>query len=370
MVRWLGSMLMLLLVVACADDSDNSNVKDEPQGSQLRLSSATREGEGSTSGVTEGDIRVFVTTKDAIVPDFKGSFNKDNTQTIWNSNNLAIKENTQYYIYGYMPNKETVNGISSSIAKPAGGDYSAGAELTLSGMPVFTDEDYRVIIGVQRVTDNVTFTPATEGHYGYLSGIASQNYVNLLMGHLYSQLQLRFCVDKTYYALRCIHLKEVKLKSTYVANGDKVTATLSLRNGKGLTGQVAYSSAVDRDDEHPVTPEEWSLLTGGNVELVVEPEANAATPVYTVLPNTVNCAHCLFAANGTYLSIETTYDVYDRDSSKEHGNPIREDCKATNKIQVSGMAPGVRKMLTLTVAPTYLYMLSDPDLDNPTVHVN
>ena len=100
MVRWLGSMLMLLQLVACADDSDNGNVKDEPQGSQLRLSSATREGEGSNSSVTEGDIRVFVTTKDAIVPDFKGSFNKDNTQTIWNSNNLAIKENTQYYIYG------------------------------------------------------------------------------------------------------------------------------------------------------------------------------------------------------------------------------------------------------------------------------
>jgi hypothetical protein len=364
MVRWLGSMLMLLQVVACADDSDNGNVKDEPQGSQLRLSSATREGEGSNPSVTEGDIKVFVTTKDAQA--YEGSFNKNSTEAIWNSNNLDIKENTQYYIYGFMPNTEAVTG---SIAKPAGGDYSAGADLTLSGMPVFTNEDYRVIIGVQRVTDNVTFTPATEGHYGYLSGIASQNYVNLLMGHLYSQLQLRFCVDKTYYALRCIHLKEVKLKSTYVAKDGTVTATLSLRNGKGLTGQVAYSSAVDRDDDHPVTPEEWSLLTGGNVELVVEPEANAATPVYTVLPNTVNCAHCLFTANGAYLSIETTYDVYDRDSSKEHGNLIREDCKATNKIQVSGMAPGVRKMLTLTVAPTYLYMLSDPDLDNPTIHI-
>lgn len=364
MVRWLGSMLMLLLMGACADDSDSGNVKDEPQGSQLRLSSATRE--GSTSGVTEGDIRVFVTTKDAIVPDFKGSFNKDNTQTIWNSNNLAIKENTQYYIYGYMPNKETVNGISSSIAKPAGGDYSAGAELTLSGMPVFTDEDYRVIIGVQRVTDSETFTPATEGHYGYLSGIASQNYVNLLMGHLYSQLQLRFCVDKTYYALRCIHLKEVKLKSTYVANGDKVTATLSLRNGKGLTGQVTFS---DPAATTPTTQQEEKSLLKDDVELVVEPEANAANPEYTVLPNTVNCAHCLFAANGTYLSIETTYDVYDRDNSKKHGNLIRENCKATNKIQVSGMAPGVKKMLTLTVAPTYLYMLSDPDLDNPTIHI-
>lgn len=364
MVRWLGCMLMLVLVVACADDSDNGNVKDEPQGSQLRLSSATREGEGSNSSVTKGDIKVFVTTKDAQA--YEGSFNKNSTDAIWNSNNLAIKENTQYYIYGFMPNTGTVT-ITSSIAKPAGGDYSAGADLTLSGLPVFTDEDYRVIIGVQRVTDSETFTPATEGHYGYLSGIASQNYVNLLMGHLYSQLQLRFCVDKTYYALRCIHLKEVKLTSTYVANDGTVTATVSLRDGKGLTGQVAFS---DPAATTPTTPEEMSLPIGGNEELKVEPEANAANPEYTVLPKTVNCAPCLFTANGAYLSVETTYDVYDRDKTQVHGNLIRANCKATNKIQVSGMAPGVRKMLTLTVAPTYLYMLSDPDLDNPTVHVN
>ena len=334
MMRWLGSILMLFLLVACSDD----NGSNQPQDSQLRLSSVTRGDESSTPAyLAEGNIKVFITMRDADNPALTGSFDKNSTQTIWNSNNLDIKENTQYYIYGYMPNTEAVTG---SIAKPAGGDYSAGADLTLSGLPVFTDEDYRVIIGVQRVTDGETFTP---------------------------QLQLRFCVDKTYYALRCIHLKEVKLKSAYVAKGGTVTATVSLRNGKGLTGQVAYSDPVATI---PETPAECPLLTDGNVELVVEPEANAVTPVYTVLPNTVNCAHCLFTANGAYLSIETTYDVYDRDSSKKHGKRIRENCKATNKIQVSGMAPGVKKMLTLTVAPTYLYMLSDPDLDSPTLHVN
>lgn len=361
MMRWLGSILMLFLLVACSDD----NGSNQPQDSQLRLSSVTRGDESSTPAyLAEGNIKVFITMRDADNPALTGSFDKNSTQTTWNSNNLDIKENTQYYIYGYMPNTEAVTG---SIAKPAGGDYSAGADLTLSGLPVLTDEDYRVIIGVQRVTDSETFTPATEGHYGYLSGIASQNYVNLLMGHLYSQLQLRFCVDKTYYALRCIHLKEVKLKSAYVAKGGTVTATVSLRDGKGLTGQVAFS---DPAATTPTTPEEMSLLTGGNEELKVEPEANAENPIYTVLSNTVNCAPCLFTANGAYLSIETTYDVYDRDKTQEHGNLIRENCKATNKIQVSGMAPGVKKMLTLTVAPTYLYMLSDPDLDSPTLHVN
>ena len=157
-MRWLGSILMLFLLVACSDD----NGSNQPQDSQLRLSSVTRGDESSTPAyLAEGNIKVFITMRDADNPALTGSFDKNSTQTIWYSYNLDIKENTQYYIYGYMPNTEAVTG---SIAKPAGGDYSAGADLTLSGLPVFTDEDYRVIIGVQRVTDGETFTPATEGH--------------------------------------------------------------------------------------------------------------------------------------------------------------------------------------------------------------
>lgn len=355
--RWLWGSLMLmglLLQAACSDDSS-----DEPQGGNLRLLSVTRAGDDHDH-ITDGGIKMFVCTKKD--EQLSGDFDWNSG---WENKSVSVKENTQYYFYGYMPNDDDYTG---SVKKPDGSDFSGGADLKIEGLPIFTSKDVLVVVGVQKIEAEQTSEHAltSEGNYGYLSGIASQNYVNLLMGHLYSQLQLRFCVDKTYYALRCIHLKEVKLKSTYVANGDKVTATLSLRNGKGLTGQVAYSDPVATI---PETPAEWPLLTGGNVELVVEPEANAANPEYTVLSNTVNCAPCLFAANGAYLSVETKYDVYDRDNSKGHGNLIRANCKATNKIQVSGMAPGVRKMLTLTVAPTYLYVLSDPDLDNPTIYI-
>lgn len=368
-VQWLwGSLMMgsLLLPMACAEDNDNVHVSgsDEPQSNQLRLSSATREGEATTPAyLTEGNIKVFVTNKDDVV--LEGSFSKNSTDAIWNSSNLAIKENTQYYLYGYMPSM-----LPSTFGKPdGGGDFSGGAKLTLSDLPVFTDEDFRVIVSVQRVTDDATFTTATEGRFSYLSGASSQNYVNFLMGHLYSQLQLQFCVGKTYYDLRRIHLKSVKLKSTYVARGTKVTATVNLKDGKGLTGQVEYTEAAAST---PDTPEEWSLLTDGDLPLVVEPETNAESPEYTVLSNTVNCPHCIFDTNGTYLTIECSYDVYDTNVTTEHpdGNLIREGCTATNKVKVTGMAPGVKKILTLTVAPTYLYVLSDDDLNNPTIHIN
>ena len=56
--------------------------------------------------------------------------------------------------------------------------------------------------------------------------------------------------------------------------------------------------------------------------------------------------------------------VYDR-----KGNLIRKGCEATNKIPDLEASRGQRVQLNLTVNPTYLYVLSDPDLDNPTVKV-
>ena len=357
--RWLlGSMQMLLLMIsmlmlaACADDSDNDNGSgsgiDEPQTNQLRLSSATREGETAAPDyLSEGNIKVYVTSKDAVA--FEGSFSKNSSDALWNSTNLKIKEDTQYYLYGYMPNT-----VSGEIAKPDGADYSDGATLTLTGLPVFSDEDFRVIVGVQRVTDIADLTAATEGTFSYLSGPSSQNYVNLLMGHVYSQLILQFNVDETYNALRHIKLKTVKLTSTY---DEKVDATIKLQAGKSLdANSVAYSKNTDAG-------------SGSSKDLEIlkntEAEKSLTTTAADVSFGPFNCAPSTFDADGSNLTLTCTYDVYDTE-----GNKVRENCSVTNKVKVTGMAPGVKKILTLTVTPTYLYVLSDDDLNNPTIKVN
>lgn len=363
--QWLWSCLLvggLLLFVACADDHD-----DELQGGTLQLLSVTREGETTPTPeeIKSGSIRLFLATEDDYT---SGSFSEavdpgDPTNTIWTNNGASVKENTQYYFYGYMPNDIDVVW-SGSMTKPAVGDYSDGATLTLSGMPVLTDKDICVIVGVKRVTD-ASKPVATKGEYGYLSGVADENRVSLLMGHLYSQLQLQFCVDREYYALRRIHLKAVTLKSTYNAKTATVTATVHLQAGDGLTKEnVVFSNpATTRPDDDNAW--KFDLLTGDDLNLVGAPEQNAVSPEYTKIDKTVNCPYKIFDSDGTYLTIESTYDVYDTNNNK-----IREGCKAVNKVKVSGMAPGVKKILTLTVTPTYLYVLSDPDLDNPTIHLN
>jgi hypothetical protein len=65
------------------------------------------------------------------------------------------------------------------------------------------------------------------------------------------------------------------------------------------------------------------------------------------------------------LTLLSTYDVYDR-----KGNLIREDCTAENKLPNMAVARGERMQVNLTIAPSYLYQLSDPELDNPSIEID
>ena len=64
------------------------------------------------------------------------------------------------------------------------------------------------------------------------------------------------------------------------------------------------------------------------------------------------------------MMLVCTYDVYDKKN-----NLVREGCTAENKLPVS-LVRGQMVTVNLTVNPTYLYVLSEPDLDNPTITNN
>ena len=81
----------------------------------------------------------------------------------------------------------------------------------------------------------------------------------------------------------------------------------------------------------------------------------------------------------TTLILTSTYDVYDKNATSEHpeGNLVRKDCKATNTIPLSaligehfeGLRRGYKYVISMTIKPTYLYVLSEPDLNNPSVEI-
>ena len=346
-IGWLlSSMLMLLLLVSCSQDSSNDSVLDEPQGNTLRLS-AVRRANTPLSPTGNSTIKMYVMTQSAQYS--TGTF----SGASWTNTDIKVKEHEQYYMYGFMPSSYE-SSISASSSQELYNDYSRGADLTLTGLPMFPTEDICVVVGVQKVSAAQTtsdYTQALEGNYGYLSGLNSENYVNLLMDHLYGQLILQFNVDADYNDLRHIKLKSVTLTSSY---GETVNATVKLRAGNGLgLNSVAYSKNTSGGNEKSLT-----ILENGTGFITTTATATQFGPY--------NCAPCTFDADGTYLTLTCTYDVYNTDETKV----LRANCTATNKLKVSGMDHGVKKTVTLTVAPTYIFVLSDDDLNNPTIIVN
>lgn len=362
--RWLWSCLVaggLLLLSGCSGSSSEDDLQ-QPEQVALQLGAVTR-----TDGAFEipdannpaSSIKLFLTTLTPTNENpnnyslTEGSFSYKNSQ--WSSTNslnpLIVKEETPYYLYGYMP-----SSISATPSAPDG-DYSKGINLSFTGLPAITSDDICVLVGVQLVGANSTGlqTAVTEGQYGFRSNIKGQNYVNLLMAHLYAKLKVNFKIDPNYAELRSIHLKEVTLTSKY-ADGSSVT--VNLRSGQGI-GSPSFPSGSEGEIKHTISLFKSSAIIPEKV--LDKALANQVDPVLALdLP-----AYCRpVAVEGTYnLTLTTTYDVYDL-KGQNLGERVSEN---KIKFDVAEVKPGQEKKLVLTVKPTYLYVLSDNDADNPTI---
>lgn len=364
--RWLWSCLIaggLLLLAGCTDKYDEvqlpSPMPQPEEGSQLELHAITRTSGAYTipdANNPATSIKLFLAT---LTPTNEnpnlytltdGTFSYNNNQ--WSSSSaITVKEETQYYMYGYMP-----SSISATKSAPEG-DYSKGIDLTLSNLPAITTDDICVLVGVQRVgsTSTTELPDVTAGQYGFRSGIKGENFVNLLMAHLYARLSLSFKIDPDYAKLRSIHLKEVKLTSKYA---DGASVTVNLRNGVEGIGSPTFPSGSETE-EHVVT-----LLNTTDTEKVLD-KSLGNTAMSLDIP--AYCRPIAREDNKTYnLTMTTKYDVYDM-----AGVNLGER-KSVNKVQfnIATVSPGLDKPLVLTVKPTYLYILSDNDLNNPIITVN
>ena len=361
--RWLWSCLVaggLVLLSGCSGSSED----DQQQFDILQLRAVTRT-EGAFKIPNEetpaSNIRLFLATLAPTNEDPNHYSMVEGTCSYsdqWSSSSsLKVKEETPYYLYGYMP-----SSISASQSAAEGDDYSKGINLTLSNLPAITSDDICVLVGVQRVeTKSAELPTVTEGQYGFRTGIKGKNYLNLLMAHLYTRVKVSFKIDPDYAELRSIHLKKVTLTSKYT---DGESVTVNLRSGQGI-GSLTFPSGSETE-EHTVT-----LLNTSDAEKVLDKAlADSENPTLTLdLP-----AYCRPVAGDTYnLTLTTTYDVYDTKGSKlgekTSENEIKTERTSVNKIQLNraDVGPGKEKVLVLTVMPTYLYVLSDNDADNPTI---
>lgn len=258
-----------------------------------------------------------------------------------------------YNIYGYIP----VTDISGANISAINASYGQGAVMTLSGLPAVTGNDYCVTVGVLKGDDADGPDVGNLGTFAYQMTAGSDNYMFLLFDHLYAALRLQFKVDASYAALRQIRLKKIEMAADGVG---KVTCTVRLTpNNTGA---------------NPITSVEFAAesVSGPSNEVIYEAAGSSpGVPLTTggsnfyagFLPSYMDGVN---TERITRFTLHTTYDVYDRKD-----NLVRERCEADNVINLptgfSNFERGKIKTLTLTVNPTYLYVLSEPDLDNPTL---
>ena len=165
-------------------------------------------------------------------------------------------------------------------------------------------------------------------------------------------------MDATYNDLRTIKLKKLELK------GSDGTHSYSKAN-------AVITLAKNDAGSSPIT----------NISITAD-ETSSETAFATLFDETGNADnHKLSTTASDFLGcfaptlcnsfvLRTTYDVYDKKD-----NLVRKDCVAENKLGIDPLVGTLMRgeiyTINITVQPTYLYVLSepDPDPDNPTITI-
>jgi hypothetical protein len=188
----------------------------------------------------------------------------------------------------------------------------------------------------------------------------------MLLDHIYAKFHFQIKVSAAYDALRTVKVKKMQLEvldnnSDQVVNA--VTATVDIfANNKGTN---PISSITYRRSAGSVTP--YTLF---------DCEADPDNPTEPLLLTTSaqSIGTCQAPYDQQRFRLTTEYEVYDKptDASvtpqllKSHTTPN----KFTAVIDGDKKKWGYEHTVTITVNPTYLQVLSDYDLDNPTFTIN
>ena len=283
-----------------------------------------------------------------------------------------------FYLYGYTPH---TTGVTCEIQDldnntSEASEFSRGAVMTLRNLPVVTSQDLCVVVGAKngrtdyKADADYSVTGLKQGDFAYTADIVSKdgatpgNRVYLLFDHLYAALRIRMKVDGTYNAMRRIKLKELRLRtkqgSTDVPKKTDVAITLEATND-GTT-------PIKRDG----SGREKIVYTPSGSEVGDSRVYRNSTGLELTTAFTDYFASHFVAQDVTTLILTSVYDVYDTNY-----NLLREDCEAENTIVLEELISeqtytlrGRRYSIDMVIMPTYLYVLSDPDLENPMAIVN
>ena len=393
-MRWLLLLAAVLLLNACSDTDAPGDQKKERVQVELKpyassyivdedtavtrawnpspyvLYSALNGMFAEQKNLINKSIYVFFTDNNA--DPIEGNFFYKESSSQWNMNMDVTAGD--YYLYGFIPKEDAA---SATIAP--NGSYSNGAILNIEGLNTVTPSDVCVLIGAKNGPSEEDDGGLRPGSFGATINASEghNNFIFLLFDHIYASLRFRFKVDPAYAALRTIRLRKLELIAYKDDSQGSVSAKFNaeiklLANNTGaspIVGSVKFTPVATSASVPPVPIFQWD-----------------ETPEHEVVLHTdtpTDFMGCFVPGDNTYFKLRSTYDVFDNNppyDSENHvirGNLIRQGCQAENTIDLRRWfgndlttTRGHSYSLSMIVQPTYLYVLSDPDLDNPTLKIS
>ena len=328
----------------------------EVDGDPIWLVAATRSSLGSADE-SHSPIQIFLisgTTETSMTNKREGLFSFDPGTSRWSST-IGLKD-VWNSMYGFSP----ANAAYCDIKPASGTSYHSGAVMTMKNINAASGEDLCVIVGVKHSTTNDAVEP-DEGQFTFKK--EENNYLTLLLDHVFASIDFKVRIGADYSKRRFVKIKKLELLSDYKLNDVTVTQT------PGSTTFDYHKEAVTGSEEKPTgIVYDFTLDTDPQNK-----EGKALTTTGTTFPGYFAPDEDGTIAKG--LSLVCTYDVYIIDNNNKVGTRVRENCTAVNSLKgifTSLDAPlkrGQKILITLTVEPTYLYQLSDDELDNPSIKI-
>ena len=400
----LTGLMALTAFTACSNDNVFEDPEDAPQTMTVIASPASfiEVNRWSTRALPTGyvaynylyptttppntTIGVFMTPEraDALTDFVYEGYDSNGVPTNEWKSEVKITDQTQYYIYGFMPREDAVNVTITDLDGNGPSDpnpnWRAGAKMSLR-MNTLTAADVCLIVGVKKyenATPHQTPPPIEDsgiqlGKFGYEGGPRGTNFVYLLLKHIYAALHFQMSLDQTYASLRTIRVTRMELIADD-APSDLIDLDVTLRAND--VGDDPVESITYTTPNPPITsPDDAAVIfpwTGSASDFVVPTYPSFSSHIGCYAPNSCN-----------NFTLKTTFDVYDKnpvlDSS---GNPVldaqnnpvignltRKGAVAENKINVEAavLTAGDVYTVNLIIKPSYLYILAEQDLDNPTI---
>lgn len=399
-IRLLLSFVGTLLLAGCQNNNVEPPVVDEQDGTTMELMPiSTRFLDVQPWGSSRADyfpypdgyvpydvlypapvleyrkIGVFM-TPDRKTPAGDFIYEGDNK---WKST-ILVKEGHTYYVYGFMPREGAVDAEVNPL--PGETTYAPGADLFIEKYTSLTPADVCVIVGVRYAFEEeeiaghpLDMVPL--GQFEYVGHEEGQNRIFVLLKHLYAGIHFKVQIDPEYHKLRNIKVKKVELTAheipEFINLGVRLTANTE---GKDPTLDPTNPS-VSNIEYGEVLGDNGLPLTPTDVTVTIYENADGYEVLETEPDGFLGC----YVPGRYAFTLRTTYDVYDKNQKKDgegnpvfdgEGNPVynlvREDCVAENFINrsiIPDLEAGEVFTVNMLVKPTYLYQMSEPDLDNP-----